>query len=118
MPGLGQGGSAGLPSFVQVRISGRAFSGGGQWLCGSGWVGGVQCVPGVGPGPVFGEVEHGSALGLGESVGYADEAFAQGRAAAGFSVKAAGQAAGGAQQVVADRRAERPAGVGGEPAAG
>ncbi len=73
--------------------------------------GGVQAGEGVCPGPVFGQVQDFAALRPGETGGDTDEVAAQGRAS-GCGVKDAGEGSGGAQQVVADRGADGPGGVG------
>src|SRR6476620_2303858 len=71
--------------------------------------------PGIGPGPVCWQVQHGLALRLGDPGGDGDDGAAQCRAA-GDVLDRAGHRAGGSEQVVADRRADRPRTVGAEPA--
>jgi hypothetical protein len=68
--------------------------------------------------PAFGQVGGEVPAAVpGDPGGDVDEVAAQG-GAAGFGVGEAGQGAGGAQQVVADRGAGEPGGVGGEEPGG
>jgi hypothetical protein len=68
--------------------------------------------------PAFGEVQGEVAAAVpGGARGHADEVAADG-GASGFGVGQAGQGAGGAQQVAADRGEGEPGGVGGEAAGG
>jgi len=86
-------------------------SGCGRWRRGCG----PERRPGFGPGPVLGQMQHGSALRPGDPGGDRDEVSAHARAA-GDGVAVADQGPGGAEQVVHDRRADAPGGVGVEPA--
>src|SRR6476469_136939 len=93
--------------------------GGWSSCCGYWWAvsDGVvpQRKPGLRPGPVGGQVQDGSALGPDESSGDVDDPAAQ-RGYAGAGVVGTGQDAGSPQQVVGDRRAQHPGGVGAEAA--
>ena len=101
---------SGLP-----RVRRWTGSGGDRWAGAEDAV--PQRVPRVGPGPVRGQVQHPAALRAGDPGGHGDDLAAQGRAA-GHGMLRAGQGAGGAEQVVGDRRADRPGAVRGEPARG
>jgi len=74
-----------------------------------------QREPGLRPGPVRWQVQHGPALRFGDPSGHVDQGAAQGRAA-GDGLDGAGHRGGGAEQVVADRRTQGPCGVRAEPA--
>ena len=65
------------------------------------------------PWPVRGQVQCRLACRRGEAGGHVDQVAAQGGAARD-GVRAAGEGAGGAQQVVRDHRAGQPGAVGGE----
>jgi hypothetical protein len=106
----GQWRSAGLPS---LPCSGRGLSAVIASSCGRGIGGGPELVPLLGPGPMCGQMQNGSALRPGQSGGHGDEVAAQ-RRTAGGRVAVSGEGAGGAEQVVRDRRADRPRGVGRE----
>ena len=71
--------------------------------------------PGLGPGPVRRQVQHGSALRLRDPGRDVDDGAAQGRAP-GNSLGGAGHRAGSTEHVVGDRRAYCPGAVRGEPA--
>src|SRR4029079_7621642 len=84
---------------------------GGWWAVADGVA--PQCEPVIYPGPVAGEVQDGAALGSGQPGGDGDD-FASQRGAAGYRVGTSGEDAGGAKQVVGDRCAQHPGGVGPE----
>ena len=113
--GCGRGVAAGLPSFSCLLRSG--LSAGGQGVAGSGGLypmvlchSASQCFD---QGQWAGRCRIGSALRAGQAGGHVDDPAAQ-RGAACAGVLAAGEDAGGAQQVVGDRRAQDPGGVGAE----
>jgi hypothetical protein len=101
-------------------------SGRGAGWTGSGWHGWwepltedavPQGEPGLDPGPVRRQVQNRPALWLREPGRDGDDGAAQGRAPCD-GLGGAGHRAGGAEQVVADRRAQGPGAVRREPARG
>src|SRR5688572_19529597 len=108
---LGRLGLLVCPAFstVEVSWSGRVR----RWsVSGDGWWAGrehgsPQRRPRVCPGPVGGQVQDSAALWAGQPGGHGDQVAAQG-GAAGDRVCRTGEGAGGAEQVVGDRGADRP----------
>jgi hypothetical protein len=112
----GRTNTAGLPSF-STEVS-PVGPGGGGGLCWSGSVwwgvgGGEQGGEGVLVWPVGGQVEGDVAGSPGDPGGHGDQLTAQG-GGAGFGVKQAGQASGGAGEVVGDGGQRQPGRVRGK----
>src|SRR5512133_3229968 len=76
----GQWRSAGLPS---LPCFGRGLSAVIASSCGGGIGGGAELVPLLGPGPMRGQMQNGSALRPGQSGGHGEEVAAQRRTAGG-----------------------------------